>query len=95
MSASFAPTSQAPLNNLPYGPPPGLAFPPGLNTDNAIVNSHVSPIPPLDEGSAHGESNLPFLQGREVSIPSAVLPQCGNSVIGINALLNTLAARTQ
>jgi len=64
MSASFAPTLQSPINmnNVPaYGPPPGLAFPPGLNNHNnnnntLIVNTHVSPIPTLDEGSAHGES---------------------------------------
>lgn len=95
MSASFAPTPPALMNNGGYGPPPGLMFPPNLNAENDIVNPHVSPLPPLDEGSAHGESNLSFLQGREVSGTSAVLPQCGNSIIGINALPNTLVARTQ
>ena len=63
MSASFAPTLQSSMNNIAAcGPPPGLAFPPGLNSNNnnsstLIVNSHVSPIPTLDEGSAHGESD--------------------------------------
>lgn len=95
MSASFVATPQAPMNSIAYGPPPGLTFPPGLSTDNIMVNSHVSPIPPPDEGSAHGESNLPFAQGREVSVPTAALPQCGNAIIGINTLFNTLVARTQ
>jgi len=63
MSASFAPTLQPPMNNVSaYGPPPGLAFPPGLNNNNKnntlLVNSHVSPIPTFDEGSAHGESEF-------------------------------------
>ncbi|KAF5357815.1 hypothetical protein D9756_001673 [Leucocoprinus leucothites] len=61
MSASFASSPQPPMNNITYGPPPGLAFPPGLtsnnakntNNNNVIANPHVSPIPPLDEGSAH------------------------------------------
>ncbi|KXN85494.1 General negative regulator of transcription subunit 4 [Leucoagaricus sp. SymC.cos] len=52
MSASFVPALQAPMSDITYGPPPGLSFPPGLNT-NVMGNSHVSPIPPFDEGSAH------------------------------------------
>jgi CCR4-NOT transcription complex subunit 4 len=94
MSASFAP-SQAPMN-ITYGPPPGLTFPPGVNSDDGpTVNSHVSPIPPLDEGSTHGESNISFLQGREVNVPNVSLPHYGNPAIGVNALFNTLVAQTQ
>jgi hypothetical protein len=67
-------------------------FPPGLSNNNntAIANSHVSPIPPFDEGSAHGESDFWFLQGREVNAPSAALPH-----IGINASFNSLTAQSQ
>lgn len=36
-------------------------------------------------GSAHGESISFLFQGREVSVPSAVLSQCGKSIIGIDA----------
>jgi CCR4-NOT transcription complex subunit 4 len=94
MSASFAP-SQAPMSTT-YGPPPGLTFLPGVNSDNGpTVNSHVSPIPPLDEGSTHGESNISFLQGREVNVPNISLPHYRNSIIGVNALFNTLVAQTQ
>ncbi|XP_006458231.1 hypothetical protein AGABI2DRAFT_64845 [Agaricus bisporus var. bisporus H97] len=93
MSASFAP--QTPMSTT-YGPPPGLAFPPGLNSDNGpTANSHVSPIPPLDEGSTHGEFNFPLLQGREANLANVTLPHYGNSVIGVNALFNPLVAQTQ
>ncbi|KAJ3561703.1 hypothetical protein NP233_g10030 [Leucocoprinus birnbaumii] len=97
MSASFAaPLPQPPMNNITYGPPPGLAFPPGLNNNTAInnnnntviTNANVSPIPPLDEGSTHVSSN-------SSPAPSVALSNADFPALSTNAIEPLLPLPTE
>jgi hypothetical protein len=87
MSARFVPlTSEAAYGNLLHGPPPGLSYPHGpsniVRPEDAADNARVAMN---GHGSAHGEPISSLSQGREVSVPSPVLIQCGKSAIGIDA----------
>lgn len=85
MSARFA-SATAASGHLLHGPPPGLSYPPGssnvVRPEDAADNARVAVN---DHGSAHGEPHSSLSQGREVSVPSPVLIQCGKSAIGIDA----------
>lgn len=72
--------------HMTYGPPPGLSYPHGVSQSPSIGSVHNSNgINVIDgSGSAHGEFVFIPFEGREVSVPSAVLSQCGKSIIGIN-----------
>lgn len=79
MSASFvAPSSELTYTSMPYGPPPGLPVPQRLSPSPAMLNSGIS----IDgRNHSQGESFMSYIKGREVSVPSAVLSQCGISII--------------
>ncbi|KAF8163178.1 hypothetical protein B0H34DRAFT_856722 [Crassisporium funariophilum] len=83
MSASFgAPTPEYVLASVAYGPPPGIPTPQGVSSSPAMTHLHQSHTNGDGRNnSAHGESFLFYSQGREVSVPSAVLSQCGISTI--------------
>jgi hypothetical protein len=86
MSARFVPTpSEAAYGSLPHGPPPGLPYPHGrsnvLRPEDATDNARVVMN---DRGLTHGEPFSSLSLGREVSVPSPVLIQCGKSAIGID-----------
>jgi hypothetical protein len=88
MAAQFAPAPAA-YNHGPmgYGPPPGLSYgaPPGI-LQHPSQHGHGGAESIEGNGSAHGEFISVFIEGREVSVPSAVLSQCGKSIIGIEAI---------
>lgn len=85
MSARLATNTQdGGSNQVSYGPPPGLSFPqPGMTVGLGVMSGNLD-----GNGSAHGEYNFFLSKGREVSVPSAVLSQCGNFITGIDAPLN-------
>ena len=64
---------------LAYGPPPGLAYPPGMMPGPQIARHGLGVASSMDvpqgAGSAHGELRFLQFQGREsqVRVPSAVL----------------------
>jgi hypothetical protein len=92
MTAQFAPAlPSAGYNHGPmgYGPPPGLSYgaPPGIMQHPS--HSHGGADSVEGNGSAHGESISISFEGREVSVPSAVLSQCGKSIIGIEAIVRS------
>lgn len=66
-------------NPIAYGPPPGLPFP-----------QHVSSNARPNMEDYHGESFFAPYKGREASVPSAVLSQCGKSIINIDVSLSPL-----
>jgi len=77
MSASFAAPTSIDIELPSYGPPPGLPVPsPGLLQvhQNGVTSDRRN-------NSTHGESFISCLEGREASVPSPVLSQCGTSTI--------------
>ena len=64
---------------LAYGPPPGLAYPPGIMPGPQMTRHGLGVMSNMDAaqgvGSAHGELRFLHSQGREsqVRVPSAVL----------------------
>lgn len=79
MSASFAaPTSELAFTSMAYGPPPGLPVPQRLSPSPAMLNGGISMV---SRNPSQGESFMSYIKGREVSVPSAVLSQCGISTI--------------
>ncbi|KAF5386828.1 hypothetical protein D9615_001626 [Tricholomella constricta] len=88
MSARFASAMpEGVFNQMSYGPPPGLSYPQGgMNIGLGVMTNGE-----MDSNvSAHGESLLLHPEGREVSVPSAVLSQCGKLIIGIDESSNPL-----
>ena len=65
---------------MTYGPPPGLPAPQGISHPRQNLNG--------DEPH-EGEQFIPYSQGREVSVPSTVLSQCGISTIAIDVSSNS------
>jgi len=87
VSTPFTPSTPDVLyNHLSYGPPPGLPFPHG-SMQNVSPNVHAT------NGSESNSSDqgeflyYPF-EGREDSVPSAVLSQCGKVIISIDGSSN-------
>ncbi|KIM49250.1 hypothetical protein M413DRAFT_59067 [Hebeloma cylindrosporum] len=77
MLASFAAPASMDLEFPSYGPPPGLPVPsPGLPP----VQQHGG-ISERRNNSTQGESFVSCLEGREATVPSTVLSQCGTSTI--------------
>lgn len=72
MSASFA--IPAIDSRYAYGPPPGLPVPPRLSPSPAVFQQMDA-----RSNSVQGEFLKLYLKGREASVPSAVLSQCGVS----------------
>jgi len=77
MSASFvAPNDR----NFAYGPPPGLPVPQRISPTPAILQAQQNNMNTDGRNTfAQGEFFLSHFKGREVSVPSAVLSQCGIS----------------
>ena len=81
MSASFA-LGNEPFTAMTYGPPPGLSGPQKPTPSPGLMQAHLNGIMVDGRGNAsHGESIMSYLKGREVSVPSTVLSQCGISII--------------
>ncbi|KDR81487.1 hypothetical protein GALMADRAFT_60383 [Galerina marginata CBS 339.88] len=82
MSASFVPAAERIFTSGGYGPPPGLSLPQKLSRSPATVQTKQNGV--VTDGQtngAQGELLLSYLKGREASVPSAVLSQCGISTI--------------
>ena len=84
MSARFVPASSAVVYGELLHHPPGLSYPQGPSSVVRLEDSDNTRMAMNNDGSAYGELISSLSQGREVSVPSPVLLQCGKSVIGVD-----------
>ena len=83
-----SPTPDVLYNHLSYGPPPGLSFPHGP-IQSVSPNVHAANGSESDS-SGQGEFLYYPFEGREDSVPSAVLSQCGKVIISIDGSSNNI-----
>lgn len=79
MSASFStPATEHIFSSTEYGPPPGLPAPQRLSSSPAVSHgNHSNVTTDGRSNSTQGELFFFYLKGREDSVPSTVLSQCG------------------
>jgi CCR4-NOT transcription complex subunit 4 len=81
MSASLAVPSSVDHGFPSYGPPPGLPVPQRLSPSPALPQAHQNGgMSDRRNNLTQGEFFVSCIKGREASVPSTVLSQCGTSI---------------